>query len=223
MKKLALIIAAFVGNIALLNAASVRATDVTGIDNTIYGIDATTDETGAAVMSVCLKNSISVPSYQFDIVIPEGFEVMTDGGGNYLISLSQLRTNSSQSFVLLSALQTDGCIRVVCYSSINQAFSGNDGEVCTIKFQKKAETLAGTYDVKFTNIVISDPDGNEIEPDSTTAILTIPKSSGAELIGCDALAKMEIFGVDGGRRTELQKGVNIIRYSNGTIKKVLVR
>ncbi|MDD6778293.1 MAG: hypothetical protein PUD91_04600 [Bacteroidales bacterium] len=74
------------------------------------------------------------------------------------------------------------------------------------------------------NIVISDVTGQtSIKPEPTTATLTVPLPSGAELVGADALEVAEIYDADGVRRAALQQGVNIIRYANGTTKKVLVK
>lgn len=46
----------------------------------------------------------------------------------------------------------------------------------------------------------------------------------ASVITDDASAKVvAIYGINGARQRSLQRGVNIVRYSNGTVRKVLVK
>ena len=51
-------------------------------------------------------------------------------------------------------------------------------------------------------------------------------AAGGRIINDDSTSaegKYEIYSLDGKRLTDLQKGVNIIRYPNGKTKKVIVR
>ena len=204
-------------------APALKATDVTEIENTIYGVDVEVGEDGLAVMSVCMKNSIEVPGFQFDVVIPEGFNIPVDEDGYYLIELSTERTSSKRTNTFDYTQQPDGSIRVLAASTRNLPFSGNDGEVCTITFQVGEEVPVGDYQVSFKGIVLSDLDGNAYRPEPTTATLTVKLPTGAELIGADALEGAVIFGADGVRRAGLQPGVNIVHYRNGVTKKVMVK
>ena len=222
MRKLALFL--IVLCVMVANAADVKTTDVTKIDNTIYGIDAKVGIDGTAVMSVCMKNNIEVPGFQFDIVVPEGFSVPTDEDGYYLIELSTARTSLKNTNVFESAKQSDGSIRVLAASTKLATFKGNDGEVCTIVFQTDGDVKPGTYTVTLKNIVISDTTGQiSISPDPTSANILVDENVGVELIETGTPVDAEIFGADGIRRSELQQGVNIIRYTNGYTKKVLVK
>lgn len=222
MRKLALFL--IVLCVMVANAAGVKTTDVTKIDNTIYGIDAKIGADGTAVMSVCMKNNIEVPGFQFDIVVPEGFVVPTDEDGYYLIELSTARTSSKKTNVFESAKQADGSIRVLASSTKLATFSGNDGEVCTIVFQTDGDVKPGNYTVTLKNIVISDTTGQiSLSPDPTSASILVDENVGVELMEAGTPVDAEIFGADGIRRSELQQGVNIIRYTNGYTKKVLVK
>ncbi|MGM9842635.1 MAG: Ig-like domain-containing protein, partial [Muribaculaceae bacterium] len=62
---------------AVLNEPTIKpmATDISGYENVIYGKDVTFDENGKATMSICMKNSIETPGFQFDIMVPEGIEI----------------------------------------------------------------------------------------------------------------------------------------------------
>ncbi len=223
MKRVSLMIAAFVASVAMVNAAEMKTSDISGYDNVIYGVDETVGTDKTAVMSVCMKNSWSVPGFQFNLEVPEGFEVMTDDDGYYLIELSTERTTSRKTDIFRTSLQSDGSIMVLCSSTENAFFSGNDGEVCTIKFKMKEDLEIGNYEVGFKEIYISDAQGTTAYVERTTACLEVDAATGAELVGVDALEGAEIYGVDGTRRSGLQQGVNVIRYANGITRKVLVK
>ena len=172
MKNLFLIFSLFCA--IAVNAASIKTSDISDIENTIYGIDATVDADGTAVMSICMKNNFPVPGFQFDIVIPEGFYIPTDEDGFYLIDLSTERTTNRKTNTFDSAIQSDGSVRVLAASTSLATFDGNDGEVCTITFKTKGNIAPGEYTVTLKNIVISDVTGhNEVKPEPTTATLTV--------------------------------------------------
>ena len=159
----------------VVNAAGLKTSDISGVDYTIYGIDATVGEDGTAVMSICMKNNFEVPGFQFDIVLPEGFDVAEDEDGFFLIELSTARTSSKKTDFFASGRQDDGSIRVLAASSKALPFSGNDGEVCTVTFKTTGAVAPGDYTVTLKNIVMSDTEGSEsFEPDPTTATLTVP-------------------------------------------------
>ena len=202
-------------------APQLKATDVSEYENAIYGVDAIVNSESTAVMSICMKNSIAVPGYQFDFIVPEGFEVMKDDWGYYLIELSTERTNPKNTNLFDFADQTDGSIRVLCSSSRNATFSGNDGEVCTIKFKMKEGVTAGSYDVKFKNIVMSDTEGKSYDCEDVTVALIVSDNVGAQMAKSDGAEIEAIYGVDGVKRSGMQQGVNIVRYTDGTTKKVI--
>ena len=224
MKRISLMIVAFVASVAIVNSAEMVAPKrFWNYENVIYGVDMTVETDETAVMSVCMKNSWQVPGFQFNLEVPEGFEVMTDDDGYYLIELSTERTTSRKTDIFRTSLQSDGSIMVFCSSTENAFFSGNDGEVCTIKFKMKEDIEPGLYVVGFNEIYISDAEGATAYVERTIAKIDVDEATGVKLVGADALEGSEIYGVDGVRRAGLQQGVNIIRYTNGYTKKVLVK
>ena len=197
--------------------------DISEYDNVIYALDSKIGEDGFATVSVNMKNSVEVPGYQFDIVLPEELEVPVDEDEYYQIELSTARTTPKKTNLFETALQTDGSIRVLCGSTKIVPFKGNDGEVCTIKVKFKDAVKVGDYTITLKNIVISDTDGKTFKVDKTTATITADEFSFADIITEDSLENAEIYSIDGVRRTELQHGVNIVKYSSGKIKKVFVK
>lgn len=220
MKKLILFSALFCAMAA--NAVSIKTSDISNMDNAIYGIDATIDSEGYATMSVCMKNNFAVPGFQFDIEIPAGFEAATDEDDFLLVDLSTARTSSKKTDTFGSSI-VDGNIRVLAASTRVATFSGNDGEVCTIVFKKTGPVASGEHTVTFKNVVLSDVDGNSVKAEATTAVLIVPTPTSVDFVAADKAGVAAIYSVDGARRSELQQGVNVVRYKDGSVKKVLVK
>ena len=73
-----------------------------------------------------------------------------------IINLSTKRTTAQKTNYFDSAEQPDGAIRIMCSSTKNYTFSGNDGEVATITLNVSDEMEEGEYPLILKNIVISD-------------------------------------------------------------------
>ena len=150
-------------------------TDLSQFENVLY-VESQTCQAGESyTLSVKMKNSNSICGYQFDLVLPEGVTVAQDDESFYLISLSTERTTAKKTDYFNSAKQTDGSIRVLAASTQNITFSGNTGEVATIKINVASTVADGDYPVILKNIVTSDTDAKTYEVDNVESTLTIGK------------------------------------------------
>ena len=136
--------------------ARAEATDISQYENVVFPVPTTGSAGSAVTVSVEMNNTVNATGFQFDIVLPEGITVATDGDGFYLIALSETRTTSKKTDFFSSALQTDGSVRVMCSSTQSYTFSGNEGEVCTIQLNIAPNVADGNYPIIFNNIEISD-------------------------------------------------------------------
>jgi len=139
-------------------AARAEATDISQYENVVFPVSTTGSAGSAVTVSVEMNNTVNATGFQFDIVLPEGITVATDGDGFYVIALSEARTTSKKTDFFSSALQTDGSVRVMCSSTQSFTFSGNEGEVCTIQLNIAPNVADGSYPIIFKNIEISDAD-----------------------------------------------------------------
>ena len=118
-------------------------------------IDVLTATAGDEVtLSVVLNADQPVVGFQFDLYLPEGIEVTTDEDGYEDIYLSTART-TERKHTLTAQQQTDGSWRVMCYSNNNSTFSGNEGEVCTIRVRTSADMDGQGYPIILRNVVTS--------------------------------------------------------------------
>ena len=103
---------------------------------------------------IYLENTTSVSGFQFEVVVPEGFEVPIDANGNYQISFNTGRT-ANMNITSISQL-ANGHILVLCTSSYQTMLTDNSGLLATITLSPLSSTPFGEYEVLLTNVKIAD-------------------------------------------------------------------
>ena len=136
--------------------ARAEATDVSQYEDVVFPVSTTGNAGSTVTVSVEMNNVVNATGFQFDIVLPNGITVATDADDFYLIELSEARTTAKKTDFFSSALQPDGSVRVMCSSTQSYTFSGNEGEVCTIKMNIADNVADGDYPIIFKNIEVSD-------------------------------------------------------------------
>ncbi len=132
-------------------------TDISQYSNIVY-LEAVTASTESAIsIPVKMKNAqANIIGFQFDLILPSGVTVAKDEDGFYLIELSTDRT-TARKHTVSAQQQTDGSIRVVCYSNNNSTFSGTDGNVLTMTLQVAADAPTGEQSIKMRDVVMTTP------------------------------------------------------------------
>lgn len=197
------------------------ANNLADYDNAVYPTDAKVQSDGTATISVCMKNSVLVTGYQFDMYLPEGFTYATDEDGYELIELSTERTTKRNTDFFSYRMQANGAMRVLCSSTKVKTFQGNDGEVCTVVVKAPENVKPGNYPVMLKNIVMSDPQAKTYKAENLSADIIVDPSTGIGNITIDNLHNCRIFSVDGKERQTLGKGINIIKTADGKVIKVM--
>ena len=113
-------------------------------------------------VSVEMTNEQAITAFQCDIYLPDGISIATIDG-EYDINLSS-RAKSSHSLSCVE--QSDGSIRLLCYSMSLATFSGNEGELFDINFNISKE-IEGNYQVLINNVVLTDKAQNEYKSSTT--------------------------------------------------------
>ncbi len=135
-------------------------------DGALTVADLTVKQGSSANMAVRLTADDAVRNFQFDVELPTGFTAGTAVGTALLPS----------AFTVQSNTQTDGKLRVVVTSQGNTTVSGALGNIVTIPVTCAATVATGDYTVNFSNIVISDENGNAIKPEAMTSKITVEEA-----------------------------------------------
>ena len=106
------------------------------------------------VIPVKMTNEASIISFQTDIFLPEGIELLQEDG-EYLIDPSERMTRTHS---IMSNKVSNGAIRVLCYSSNYKPFTGNSGDDLFYLTVKVADDAEGDYTIQLKNTLLTNTD-----------------------------------------------------------------
>jgi hypothetical protein len=157
--------------------------------------------TGSQV-GVALSSNRRYTAFLMDVVLPEGME----------LKCARLSDRCTVSHELRVVTLDDGSIRLLCSSTLNDAFSGTDGVLVSLDVTTTAAYRGGQAELR--SAVFATPETTEYALGSagTTGI------SATRVNSVDA-----IYGLDGIRRDVPQQGVGIVRRPDGSSVKVMMR
>lgn len=116
---------------------------------------------------IVLSNDRNMLAFQTDIVLPEGFSIVTDEEDEYLIAPSN---RLSSDHILMASDYGDGVVRVVCYTPESQPIDGYTGDLFYITV-KVPENAAGDYPIILRNSRLTTEDYTELRiPDASSVI-----------------------------------------------------
>lgn len=129
-------------------------TDIAAIDNVVYIENLEAAAGQELTLSVKMKNADGIQTVQFDLVLPDGIEMMKDEDGFELIELSTERTTSKKMDSFSSSLTSTGAYRVLINSSRGYTFDGTDGEIATVKVKVTEGVEEGELPLILKDIVL---------------------------------------------------------------------
>ena len=168
---------------------------------------------GTATVPVSLNNTTAYTAFQMDVELPEGATLasatLCDRAAGHNIAWSKL---------------PDGKMRVVAYSTGNEAISGNAGELIALNI-KAEKAVSGAISVE--NVRMVTPAGTEYVIGNCGSLLDINGTTGIGTTEADKIVSVRYFNEAGVELKEPVKGANIIitEYADGKIesKKMIVK
>ena len=127
------------------------------------------------VVTLDLDNpDFEAASFKCDIVLPEGLEIEKNARGKYNLSFNAEADRTSLEYHSLSSqVQSDGSVRIVCYSSSADVFMGTSGAILNVPIVASA-TASGKGDVIVKNQEVTDATGMiAVKPADYTAEVTM--------------------------------------------------
>lgn len=132
--------------------------DLSNYDNYLSLNDTEAFQGDTIVIPVAMTNAESIVSFQTDIFMPEGLEIVQEDG-DYLIDASDRMTRTHS---IISSDIASGAVRVLCYSSNYKPFTGNSGDDLFYITVKVAEDAEGDYNILLRNTLFTNSDFEEI-------------------------------------------------------------
>lgn len=115
-----------------------------------------------ATVEMILENEIDYTSFQADLYLPAGLEVLNE---------TVAHTGRKGDHMIAACVQPDGAVRIVSFSMATQAYSGHDGALVTFKIAA-SEDFSGPATIAMRNTVFSDMHFVEIAFEDTTCTVS---------------------------------------------------
>lgn len=146
-------------------------------DNIIYFNDTEIEGGKQYVLPLMMDNKAEITALQFDVVMPEGVTLNKNSRGKYMVSFNAAADRTDATIHTLSSnLQTDGSIRVLCYSTVNDPILGNSGALMDFSVSVAEGIGAGEHQIQLKNIVVTDTKKNQYKPADRVCKLTVKGS-----------------------------------------------
>lgn len=137
---------------------------------------------------VYLENKSEITAFQCDIYMPEGVNIKKNSRGNYAFTFGS-RTDL-MCHVMSSAQLEDGAVRLICYSTNNYAFAGNEGLLFNIPVEVGGNT--GSFEYSIRNITFSTTDSKQIDPIDVKSNITIRTATEGDANGDEIVNVIDV-------------------------------
>lgn len=148
------------------------------------------EASGAEVtLSLRMENTAAIRGFQFDMYLPEGFSAVKNNKGRIVASLSSGRLPEDDEHTLTVQEQPDGAIRFLCSSLYDETFTGNSGEIATVKVKFAENITAGNYKILLRNMKLTETNiSNFYETDNVETIIKVEGGSGTKVCAKPTIA-----------------------------------
>lgn len=132
-------------------ASPTISTEVPPQDYLLYFNDCIATAGKQVTLSLCMNNATNATLWQTDLLLPEGITIAKASNGTLDIKKSPRATTSH---TITANILNNGAIRIMCSSSQNKNFTGNDGEVATITLNIAEDIAPGNHIITLRNSLI---------------------------------------------------------------------
>ena len=157
------------------------------------------------------------------IEIPESMTfVYDDEEESYIVGGSVF----AKSHSVADKLQSSQVIKFAATSMKNDAFKKDEGTLFTVTINCGAGVDYGNYTGKVKGIEFSnstEAGGGLFTMEDIEFNIEVTTADAIEAINAEDANISEVYSVSGAQQNTLQKGVNIVKYANGEVKKVVVK
>ena len=208
--------------IGFANIVKAEDTDLNAFDNIVY-ISSNSLRAGETCdLSICLKNTLPIRGFEFNLYMPEGISVVKNSKGRISLSLKEARLEEDDEHTISASEQDDGSILVLCGSEYPEYFTGNDGGVATLKISIPKDITSGEHSFILKNIKLAETDiSKKHGPYEVEIILSV--TTGISDIKTDMTTIYQYYNLAGQRVGKDSKGINVILQTNGKSKKILTK
>lgn len=139
-------------------------------ENTMILSNVTANIGTTVTFPIGLNNVDEITALQMDLHLPKGITLATDEYGDVKIETTNRVSNNHTVDCNKIA---DGNYRIICYSTKNNTFTGNSGELFSLSLVVGSELMDGDYEITATNIEMSDKTGTAYSGQDVKGVVTV--------------------------------------------------
>lgn len=131
----------------------------------IYPFATTAGASKTITLDICNPEIDDFTAFQCDLLLPEGITIDTDRRGTYDLSFNA-ETNRTESkyHTLASAMQNDGSVRILVYSTTNELIFEKEGAMVNIPITVSSDVKDGIYNFEIYGIVMAGKSESRFTP-----------------------------------------------------------
>ena len=145
--------------------------------------------------SLSLENQDEIIMVEFELQLPDGFEIAKDEDGELIAELNSERI--AKSHTLEVADHGNGKYKFLLYSSKNAALKGNTGELLHFDITCGKDVADGTYQATVSSIILSDTQENGIYPSDFTFDIIAVNAIPGDVNGDENINGLDIVKIVG--------------------------
>ena len=139
-------------------------------ENTMTLSNVTANTRTTVAFPIGLNNVDEITALQMDLYLPSGITLATDEDGDVKIETTDRVSNKH---TVDCSKMADGSYRIICYSTKNNTFTGNGGELFSLLLIVSSELVDGDYEITATNIELSDKTGTAYSGQDVKSVVTV--------------------------------------------------
>lgn len=143
---------------------------VVDTENTLVLGNVTANTGTTVAFPIGLSNVNEITALQMDLHLPAGITLATDENGDAVIEPT---SRVSNKHIVDCSQMADGSYRIICYSTKNNTFTGNSGELFSMTLIVSSELTDGDYEITATNIELSDKTGTAYSGQDVKGVVTV--------------------------------------------------
>ena len=139
-------------------------------DNVLSATSTTILTGNTEKLSIGMTNEDEIIMTEFYMQLPDGITIEEDEDGYPIVTINSERENRH---IIEVSRNSQGLYHFLCYSSNNNAFKGNEGELFNMNLICAEGVTAGTYTATVKDIIKSDVDRNELTQSDFTFNISV--------------------------------------------------
>ena len=124
-------------------------------------------------LAISMKNSKAITALQFELMLPDGFSVTQNTDGLYKAEISTDRSSSTQHDILEVKKLASGRYLILCSSTTNKTFVGNDGTAISLYIDVNENVTDSDYSLVLKNITLACKNGDVFRTNEIKASVVV--------------------------------------------------